>query len=116
MQRFHTPRSLVRIQQELPNNMAIPLLKVRTKLGLDDTLGFGRHLGYTILEILKDRPEYISWLMQNTEIQFYDSVYNELMKRQAPVARAKPKHNPYGYMMPDYDTDTLGDWFDDVPF
>ena len=96
--------------------MAKSFSEIRTKLGLDDTLGFGAHLGYTVLEIIKYRPHYITWLMNNTDLKFYDSVYNELFKQLAPVARAKPKHNPYGYMMPDYDTDTLGDWFDDVPF
>jgi hypothetical protein len=101
--------------------MAIPFTKVRTKLGLDDTFGFGRHKGYTVLEIIKDRPEYISWLIANTDLKFYESVYDELLRHIAPAPhRSKPKsrrNNGYLYnRYPDYDTDYLGDWFDDAPF
>lgn len=60
--------------------MAIPFGKLKTKLGLDDVLPFGRHAGYTVLEIIKDHPQYISWLIQNTSLRFYPSVHEELSR------------------------------------
>ena len=95
--------------------MSKPFTKLKgTTLGLDDQLGFGRHKGYTILEILKDRPAYITWLIANTDLKFYQSVHEELYKYTADKAPAK-----YHKYFVGYDHDTLGDWgdpFDDVPF
>jgi hypothetical protein len=83
-------------------------------LGLDDILGFGMHIGYTVNEILKDRPEYIKWLMHNTELKFRQSVHEELYHWLAEKDTPKPKHNPYGYLLADYADQE--DWFEDVPF
>ena len=113
MQRFHTPRSLIRIQQELPY-MAKAFNKLRNpRLELDDVVPFGRYAGYSVLKILKDRPTYISWLIFNTDIKFYPSVHSELYKYLA-------KHDkPTRTRFVGYDHDTLSDWcdpFDDIPF
>ncbi len=75
------------------------------RLGLDDTI-VGRHFGYTIAEIIKDRPQYIDWLMKNTQIQFHDSVY-DLMDEVYP--EIKPIKIPYDMTYP-YFMD------DDIPF
>ena len=75
------------------------------RLGLDDQIP-GRHFGYTIHEIIKDRPEYIDWLMKNTEILFHDSVY-DLMDEIYP--EIKPFKIPYDMTYP-YFMD------EDVPF
>lgn len=58
--------------------MAIAFKNLKNRYGLDDILTFGRHQGYSVLEILKDRPDYIVWLIQNTDIKFYDSVHQEI--------------------------------------
>jgi len=85
-------------------------------LGLDDVLPLGRHAGYTVLEILKDSPSYISWLIVNTDIKFYQSVHSELYRY---LAKHVPKHKSTRTRFVGYDHDTLSDWcdpFDDVPF
>jgi hypothetical protein len=86
-------------------------------LGIDSQLTFGRHIGYTIKEILKDRPEYINWLMHNTELKFHQSVHEEifrwLAKKDTPTKCNL--YSPYGYLL-DYDIDQQDDWLDDVPF
>lgn len=84
--------------------MSIPFSKVRTKLGLDDVLPFGKYAGDTVLEIIKDRPQYISWLIQNTSLKFYPSVHEEL-------GRHLTKHIPRGAGV---HVDPAS--FEDVPF
>lgn len=69
--------------------MAISFGKIRNNLGLRDILPFGRYQGYSVLEIVKDRPSYISWLIQNTELKFDKPVHDEL-------ARHLKKHVPRG--------------------
>lgn len=93
-------------------NMGIPFSKIKSKLELDDILPFGRHQGYSVREILKDRPIYISWLIQNTSLKFDKSVH--IMLESAVLRYAFKK---FGYN--EHDRDTLSDWydpFDDVPF
>lgn len=113
--------------------MAIQFNKIKNKLGLDDTLPFGRHQGYTVEEILKDRPEYISWLMRNTGLKFYPSVH-ELLLLMKP--KRVPQHTSFKPVY-FYDGTAHGeqahyeltirdesyniysdqdDWFDDIPF
>lgn len=99
----------------------IPFNKVKKKLGLDDYISFGKYRGCTVLELIKDAPGYVSWLMQNTDLKFYESVHEQLKI-------AKPKHVPrgpcgpwtsHGTRLVDYDHDTCGeysDYFADVPF
>lgn len=97
--------------------MAIQFSKLKNKLGLDDTLPFGRHQGYTVEEILKDRPEYISWLMSNTTLKFYPSVH-ELLLLMKP--KRVPQHTSFRTKYSgDEAFNTLedaGSWFEDVPF
>lgn len=97
--------------------MAIAFSKIKSKLGLDDTIPFGRYQGYTVEEILKDMPEYISWLMSNTSLRFYPSVHEMLLmmlpKRAAQHTRIVNRR------LNDYDELTYPDieiLFDDVPF
>lgn len=79
------------------------------ELGLDDILGFGRHQGYTVNEILKDRPEYICWLIDNTDIKFYPSVHQIVDKIFPPTDTwTVPKDIAYWQ-----ETDH---WNDDIPF
>lgn len=99
--------------------MAKPFSKIKYTgiLGLDDQFTFGRYIGSTVLDILKDDPSYVSWLMSNTSMQFYQSVHDELFRH---VIKRIPQHSPryynsYGKMV-DYDHDTIGDWDDDIPF
>ena len=93
-----------------------------TTLGLDDQLGFGRHIGYTVLEVVKDRPEYIKWLIDNTGIKFYPSVLEELLRQMTPEALFTnyniAYHRGHKYIA-NYDHDTCNEWSDwdaDVPF
>ncbi len=98
--------------------MPIPFTKIKNRFGLDDVMPFGRHQGYTVLEIIKDRPSYISWLIQNTNLKFYESVHDELSRYLVKhVPRGVGNYTWKGY--PDYDHDTCGEWSDwdaDVPF
>lgn len=95
--------------------MAIQFNKLKNKLGLDDTLPFGRHQGYTVEEILKDRPEYISWLMSNTTLKFYPSVH-ELLLLMKP--KRIPQHTSFNpkYSGKSYDFVIYDELFDDIPF
>lgn len=100
--------------------MSIKFNQVKTKLGLDDVLSFGRHQGYTVEEVIKDRPEYISWLIAEGK-QFYQSVHEELAMYKGTYKQAKPKLGGYNHEVGDYVFDSrsnheLDDWFDDIPF
>jgi hypothetical protein len=96
--------------------MAKPFTALRdSRLGLDDVLPFGRHQGYTVEEILKDRPEYISWLMSNTTLKFYPSVH-ELLLLMKP--KRVPQHTSFNpkYSGKSYDFIIYDELFDDIPF
>lgn len=99
--------------------MAIAFGKLKSKLGMDDILPFGRHQGYTVEEILKDRPEYIAWLMENTSLKFYKSVQDEVIRIACSIKSAyRPKRNMYGWSDYDNELDALqqDQWDGDVPF
>lgn len=81
-----------------------------TTLGLDSVLDFGRHFGYTVSEVLKDRPEYIQWLIADGK-KFYPSVHNEITKIIASKEVRRYISKEVYYAHSDQD-----DWFDDVPF
>jgi len=87
---------------------------------MDDVMPFGRHQGYTIEEILKDRPEYIYWLVNNTSLKFYPSVLETLNLYNAAINNAyKPRRIMYraDWSPDDYEQDLIfGDWSHDVPF
>jgi hypothetical protein len=87
------------------------------KLGLDDQITFGKYQGSTVLELCRDCPSYISWIMQNTDIKFYESVTQELSRH---LTKHVARHVSIGaWRYPDYDHDTCNEWSDwdaDVPF
>lgn len=95
--------------------MAIAFKNLKNRYGLDDILTFGRHQGYSVLEILKDRPDYIVWLIQNTDIKFYDSVHEQVSIAALRKIRKNTKRVIYQWEDPqemcDYD-----EFFDDIPF
>lgn len=86
-------------------------------LGLDDQLDFGKHIGYTVLEVIKDRPQYIEWLIKEGK-KFYPSVHEEIKRNKIDKIYKKVKHYYCG-------GDLQGDMahfeashqeWDDVPF
>lgn len=81
-----------------------------TILGLDSVLDFGRHFGYTVLEVLKDRPDYIQYLIVQGK-KFHPSVHNEILKivLSKEVRRYISKEIYYAHADQD-------DWWEDVPF
>lgn len=93
--------------------MSIPFKKVRSKLGLNDHLPDGRHRGYTVLAILKDRPRYIKWLMDNTTIRFHSSVEHEMWKYLLELPRRKRYNSAYHK---DYHDEDFGDWYAEADF
>lgn len=93
--------------------MAIQFSKIKNKLGLDDTLPFGKHQGYTVEEILKDRPEYIRWLIINTSLKFHDNVLNRAAKFTIPKHTQRRYNTEFHERINDYELDNL---FDDVSF
>ena len=101
--------------------MSIPFSSLRTKIGLDDTLTFGKHSGDVVLDLIKSRNGYIDYLITQG-IKFYPSVHQEL--KRYPFIKPKKTYFYDGQlrgdiahnMQPDYDLDLLGDWFDDAPF
>lgn len=102
--------------------MAIKFNHIRTKIGLDDELRFGKkHYGYTVLEILESDPTYIAWLIENTQLQFYQSVHEELERK---IIRRRPsvKNIYYGDLRGEMAHETMSqiqqawDEFDDIPF
>lgn len=46
-------------------------------LGLEDELPFGKHKGKTIEYLLVEEIGYITWLLENTHVQFSDEVERE---------------------------------------
>lgn len=100
--------------------MAIQFSKLRDKLGLDDNLPFGRYHGCTVEEVLKDSPEYISWLMRNTSLKFYPSVHDMLKIMKAKhVPSFKPVYFYDGTAHGEqahYELSNIDYWDEDVPF
>jgi hypothetical protein len=96
--------------------MSIPFSLLKTKLGLDDVLDFGKYQGLTVLQVIQERNGYIDWLILKGK-KFHSSVHIELKRN--PFVKPGPKGDRgrkfRGYS-DDYDHDLLGDWFEDVPF
>ena len=90
--------------------MSIHFKELKTKLGLDDKLGFGRYSSDTIEGIIKHDPDYMRWVIDTTDKSFYESVF-DLLDRTKPIERRSAC----------FIRDLLGDavymeGFDDVPF
>lgn len=88
---------------------------------MDDVLPFGRHQGYTVKEILKDRPEYIVWLMENTSLKFYKSVQDEINRIAYSIKNAyRPRRRSYIYdggLRGEHAIDSMiEEWEYDVPW
>lgn len=84
-----------------------------------DTLTFGKYRGRTYEDVIKLNPEYLLWChahqILSLENSLYQEIYTKVIQNKMRTVRTPRYDNRYG-MMPDYDTDMLGDWFDDVPF
>ncbi len=46
--------------------------------GMEDELGFGKHKGKTVAEVLDEDPSYIKWAIENNVTAFDDEVLDEL--------------------------------------
>ena len=92
--------------------MSKPFFSIRTKLGLDDILTFGKYRGNTVQEIISEEndPGYIAWL-QDQGYKFYQSVHEVLEIN-------KPRKNTYFKMNNTHllDDPVYLEGFDDVPF
>lgn len=104
----------------LKENLSKPFNKIKTALGMDDVLPWGRYQGYTVEEILKDRPEYIAWLISDTSLRFYPSVHQEIQRRALEIVNAyRPRRRAYYYggdLVGEEANYSIQDQWDDVPF
>jgi hypothetical protein len=95
-------------------SLAFSKIKNSGILGLDDQLDFGKHIGYTVLEVIKDRPDYIDCLIKEGK-KFYPSVHEELERiRKEAILKDTKK-----FLKRTYDWDNFSDqddYWDDVPF
>ncbi len=82
-------------------------------LGLDSQVNFGKYLGTgtTVAEVIKTNPEYIKWIIANTDIKFYTSVLEQLVKINMTKKTQRYYNSEYHNTHSDQD-----DWFDDIPF
>jgi hypothetical protein len=97
-------------------HMSIAFRKIKNELGLDDVFPFGRHQGYTVLEVVKDRPDYIAWLVINTSVRFHISVLEQAVKYTLESRREKRYNNYLNTQDSNSDDALYLEGFDDVPF
>lgn len=66
-------------------------------LGIEDTIGFGKHCGETVRQVMDDDFGYIYWLWENTEMQFSEEIekYAEEYKELLDACEANGLHTPY---------------------
>lgn len=53
-----------------------------TKLMLDDILGFGKHKGEMVEDLIDDNPLYLAWLFEQDDEMFDESVIKKLEDRK----------------------------------
>ncbi len=105
--------------------MSIKFKYIRNSSLENGVLTFGKYRGCTYKDLQKTNPDYLLWCVRkniisitlNEEIQLNLAARN-YVNDDCSYRKSKKSikyDNRYG-MMPDYDTDMLGDWFDDVPF
>jgi hypothetical protein len=101
--------------------MSIPFSSVKSKIGLDDILTFGKHEGSSVLHLIHNYPAYIPWLMDNTSLRFYPSVMDEI--RRTDLFKKIDKSYIYdGRLRGDLSHHmaeaqaAYNDWDDDIPF
>lgn len=52
------------------------------ELSLDSILPFGKYRGYQLEDVIQDDPNYISWLVDNTNYSFDEEVMQLLTKKK----------------------------------
>lgn len=80
-------------------------------LGFTSQVTFGRYIGLTVEEVLKTRPEYVAWLLDNTDIKFTEQVVSLVDTLLPPV--------PVSFTLVPKDVSywqTHDHWHDDIPF
>jgi hypothetical protein len=93
--------------------MSKPFKQIKSlKLGWDSQLTFGKHIGYTVEEVWKDRPEYICWLVDNTEIKFQQYILDAVDKQFPYVDKQESYIIPVDVAM----WQNTNHWDDDIPF
>lgn len=98
--------------------MSKPFRKVKYTgvLGLDSQLDFGMYQGYTVQEILKDRPDYIRWLMANTALKFTeDVIVPRSYKFKIPKDVSQWQNSRHWKDHDDVYSD-MDQYWDDIPF
>jgi hypothetical protein len=68
--------------------MSIAFKNIKTKIGLDDVLDFGKYRGNSVIDLIHSRNGYIDWLISQGT-QFYPSVHQELQRH--PFVLPGPK-------------------------
>lgn len=58
--------------------MAKAFNQIKSKIGLDDTLSFGKYIGAKISDIIEDDPDYLRYL-DTKGVKFYPSVIELLL-------------------------------------
>ena len=53
--------------------MSIKLTVIKP-LTLEDTIPFGKYRGVDVVDIVNDDPDYIEWVINNTEYEFDEEV------------------------------------------
>lgn len=66
--------------------MSKPFSKIKYTgwIGLDSQLTFGKFIGWTVLDVVRYHPDYISYLLDKTDIKFYPSVSEEVIMLKKP--------------------------------
>lgn len=52
------------------------------ELDLDSILSFGKYKGYQLEDVIEDDPNYIKWLIENTQHSFSEEVMQLLTKKK----------------------------------
>lgn len=82
--------------------MAKPFNHIKFKIGLDDTLTFGKYIGVKVSDLITDDPDYLRY-MDTKGIKFYPSVIELLL--EGYYTKEKDDTPPYFELN-----------FDDVPY
>lgn len=50
-------------------------------IGLDDRLPFRKHRGKELWEVLETDPDYVTWLIEEADVQLTNEAFEEYQKR-----------------------------------
>lgn len=66
-------------------------------LGIEDTIGFGKHCGKTVKQVMNDDFGYICWLWENSDVRFSGEFgkYAEEYKELLDLCKSSNVHSPY---------------------